>query len=301
MEDEVAAEVFFADHRVFGEFFGCALEQDFTFEEEVGTVGDGERFGGVVVGDEDADVFLFEFIHDRLDIFDGDRVDAGERFVEHDEARVNGEASGDFGTTAFATRELVAEVFANFAEVEFGYKAFELVFLLLARHVGHFEDSADIVFDGEFTEHRWFLSEVSDAVLGAFVDREFCDVEVVEENLAFVGTDEAHSHIESGSFAGAVRTEEANDFALSDVDRDVVDDSALTVDFHQVVGTEHHFVGIKLFDSGSGSGGVGGVGSGVGGVIGGNDLSRGVDAGDHGDIFGGDVAIGVACHFVKEC
>ncbi len=138
------------------------------------------------------------------------------------------------------------------------------------------------------------MSEVSDAVLGAFVDGEFGHVKVVEEDLTFVGTDKSHCHIESGSFAGAVRAQEANDFALSDVDRDVVDDGALTVDFHQVVGTEHHFVGIKLFDSGSGSGGVGGV-------IVGNDLSRGVDAGGHWDIFGGDVAIGVACHFVKEC
>ncbi len=148
VEDEVAAEVFFADYGVFGELFGCALEQDFAFEEEVSAVGDGESFRGVVVGDEDADVFLFKFIHDRLDIFDGDRVDAGERFVEHYEARVDGETSGDFGTTAFATGELVAEVFANFSEVEFGDKAFEFVFLLLARHVGHFEDGTDIVFDG---------------------------------------------------------------------------------------------------------------------------------------------------------
>lgn len=143
------------------------------------------------------------------------------------------------------------------------------------------------------------MCEVSDAVLGAFVDREFGDIKVIEEYLAFVGTDEAHSHIESGSFAGAVRAEEAYDFALSDVDRDVVDDGALTVDFHQVVGSEHHFVGIKLFDSGSG-GGVG-VGSGVGGVIEGNDLSRGVDVGGHGDILGSYVAIGVACHYEKEC
>ncbi len=58
-EFEVAAEVFFAHGGVLREFFGRALEEDSPFEKEVGAVGDVEGLGGVVVGDEDADVFLF--------------------------------------------------------------------------------------------------------------------------------------------------------------------------------------------------------------------------------------------------
>ena len=51
VEDEVAAEVFFADDGVLGKFFGCALEEDFALKEEVGSVGDAECLLCVVVGD----------------------------------------------------------------------------------------------------------------------------------------------------------------------------------------------------------------------------------------------------------
>lgn len=102
VEDEVASEIFFADRRVFGQFFGSALEEDLAFEQQVGSVGDAQRLLGVMVGDQDADVLFFKMIDNRLDVLDGDRVDSGKGFVEHDELRVDGQAAGYFGAAAFA-------------------------------------------------------------------------------------------------------------------------------------------------------------------------------------------------------
>ena len=82
--------------------------EDLTFEEQIGPVGDGERLVDVVVGDQDADAALFEVLHDGLDVFDGNRIDAGEGFVEEEEAGAQGEGAGDLGASPLAAREHVA-------------------------------------------------------------------------------------------------------------------------------------------------------------------------------------------------
>ena len=57
-KDEVAAQISFADHLVGGQFLGRSLEQDLTFEEQIGTVDDGKGFRSIMVGDENADVLF---------------------------------------------------------------------------------------------------------------------------------------------------------------------------------------------------------------------------------------------------
>jgi hypothetical protein len=60
---------------------GGAVFEEFAFEKEVGPIGDTQRFLYVVVGDENADIFLFEFGHDLLNVFHGDGVNTGKWFI----------------------------------------------------------------------------------------------------------------------------------------------------------------------------------------------------------------------------
>ena len=172
----------------------------------------------------------------NLDVFNGHGVDAGEWFVEHDEFGVDGEAACYLGASAFAAGELVAEVFAYFLEAEFCYEAFEFLALVFGRFSCHLEHGADVVFNGHFAEHGFFLCEVSYSCLGTTVDGVFCDVEVVEEDSSFVGCDKAYGHVECGGFACAVGAEEAYDFALFHIDGDMVGYGALSVFLDEVVG-----------------------------------------------------------------
>ena len=87
---------------VLGQFLGLAFKENAALEEQVGAVGDAERFLHVVVGDENADVAVFEFPDDVLDVFHGNRVYAGEGFVEHDKLRVDGQAAGNLCAPALA-------------------------------------------------------------------------------------------------------------------------------------------------------------------------------------------------------
>src|SRR5690606_30912234 len=50
--------------------------------DDIGAVGQPQRFAHVVVGDQDADAAVGQMAHQVLDVADGDRVDAGERLVE---------------------------------------------------------------------------------------------------------------------------------------------------------------------------------------------------------------------------
>ena len=72
--------------------------------DDVGSVADAEGFAYVVVGNEYADAARFEEVDDFLDVDDGDGVNAGEGFVQEDEARLHGEYAGDFDASAFAAR-----------------------------------------------------------------------------------------------------------------------------------------------------------------------------------------------------
>ena len=57
-----------------------------------------------MVRDQDAQSAVLEGPDDPLDIFDGDGVDPGERFVEENEIRVGDHGPGDLETTPFSAR-----------------------------------------------------------------------------------------------------------------------------------------------------------------------------------------------------
>ena len=89
-EHEVAAQIFLAHNWVLGKLLARALEQNLAFEEQVGTVGNAQCLGGVVVGDQDSYVLVFEAVDYALDVFHSDGVYSSKGFVEHDESWVDG-------------------------------------------------------------------------------------------------------------------------------------------------------------------------------------------------------------------
>ena len=99
---EVFTEIDGADLFVVDQVVGLAGGEDSTVADDVGSVADAEGFAYVVVGNEYADAARFEEVDDFLDVDDGNGVDAGEGFVQEDEARLHGEYAGDFDASAFA-------------------------------------------------------------------------------------------------------------------------------------------------------------------------------------------------------
>jgi hypothetical protein len=52
-----------------------------------------------VVGDDDADVLVFQRRDDILDVFHGNRVNAGKGLIQQDELRVDRKGAGDLAAT----------------------------------------------------------------------------------------------------------------------------------------------------------------------------------------------------------
>ena len=58
---------------------------------------------------------------------------------------------------------------------------------------------------------------------GSIVYRKLGHVLLVEQDPAAVRLDQTNDHVETGGFSGAIRTEQADDLALADLDRDIFD------------------------------------------------------------------------------
>ena len=145
------------------------MEKDFAFKEQIGAVGDAEGFGRIVVGDKDTDILLLQLIHNALNIFHRDRVDTGKRLVEHNESRIDGEATRNFATATLTTRQAVTQVFPHLLQVEFIEQILQFLSLIFRGGVGHFEHESQIVFHRERPKHRRLLRQIADAEFGALI------------------------------------------------------------------------------------------------------------------------------------
>ena len=88
-----------------------------------------------MVCDNDADVAVFKFGDDILNIFHGDGVNAGEGFVQENELGVYGKGTGNLAAAAFTSGELNAQGFADLGEIELVYKAFHAGHALFLGHI----------------------------------------------------------------------------------------------------------------------------------------------------------------------
>ena len=104
--------------------------------------------------------------------------------------------------------------------------------------LGDLENGEDILFYGHSAEDRCLLRQIAEAEDRPAVHRKFGDVLPVEEDSAAVRLHQAHDRIEAGRLAGAVRAEQADDFAAVDVERHVVKHGPPVIDFRNRVNLE---------------------------------------------------------------
>lgn len=119
LESKIFAEIGASSVRVVDEGFCCAREEHFSFLKEIRAVDDRKNFSGVVVGDEDADLFVLEDADEVFDVGDGDGVDVGEGFVKEKERGLGDEGAGDFETASFSAGKARGEFGAEVIEMEF--------------------------------------------------------------------------------------------------------------------------------------------------------------------------------------
>ena len=104
--------------------------------------------------------------------------------------------------------------------------------------VQRLEDGQDVFFHRQLAKDRWLLRQVPDSGPGTQIHRQCRDVALVEPDGAFVGPNQPGDHVERRRLPRPVRSQQADDFALREVQRHVVDHAAALVGLHQVLRLE---------------------------------------------------------------
>src|SRR6185437_1360927 len=219
-----------------------------------GAVDELEGFADVVIGDQDAQAAFFQAADDFLDFVHRDGIDAAEGFVQEQQSRARDERAGDFEAALFAAAESVGFAFGKARKVEFIEQIFQPHGAFLLADFAGFQNREDILLDRELAENGGLLGEVANAEASAFVHRQPGDVVLLKLHRALVGFDDAHDHVERRRFAGAVRTEKANDLSGFNAHGHAIDDPALAIGLDQIAGRQE-----KFFRDGGGDRSVRGI------------------------------------------
>ena len=108
-----------ADGIVDQEILG-AFALDPALENQISAIHDGERLAHVVVGDQNGEARFAQIHHDLLNIIDRDRIDAAERFVEHEQLRLRHERARDGEPPFLAAAQGERRVFRDRARCRTG-------------------------------------------------------------------------------------------------------------------------------------------------------------------------------------
>src|SRR3954465_13541859 len=196
LKSEFLAKVKAAYIRIVDDFFRTALGQDLPSIDDIGAVGQPQRFAHIMVGDQDADAAVGEVPDEILNVADRNRIDAGEGFVEQHVVRTRRQRARDFDAAALATGERDRGRFAQARDVEFIEQRIEFGLALLPAGLDDLEHGANILFDGEAAKDRGFLRQGTHAEPRALIHRPLCHVVAVEFDGAANPYDQAGVHVE---------------------------------------------------------------------------------------------------------
>jgi hypothetical protein len=200
-------------------------------EEVEGAIGAGAE--AVVVGDNDDGLPpVNKLLEESKDALGGGGVEVAGGLVADDEGRVVGEGTGDGSalllTAAKGTGELVSLI-GDAHHVEEVHSA--LLCFSRSRHsgvsAGEVDGEDNVLEDGEGGEELEELED--DADVGAAPASEFVLAHVVDrltsdEDLAAGRAVDAGDQVKQSGFPGAGGTDDADELALVDVERDLLED-----------------------------------------------------------------------------
>ena len=115
--------------------------------EDVGAVDDVQHVTHVVIGDQHPETPILQMSDELADLTDVDRIDAGERLVEQDEAGSGGQRAGNLDPPPLAPGQLERRRPPDVGERELREQLFQLSLAPLVRGLDDLEHGAKVGFD----------------------------------------------------------------------------------------------------------------------------------------------------------
>ena len=175
-----------------------------------------------MVGNQDADVQVLQFIHDLLDILHSNGVYTSKGFVEHDKLWFDGQTTGNLSTTALTTRKTITQVLAHLLQAELGNQFLELLQLVVTG-----------LLHAHLTEHARLLGQIADTSPGTLIHGELRHFLVAQVDMTTIGHNQARSHIKRGGLAGTVGAQQSYNLTLLHVEAHIIDHRTLTIALHE--------------------------------------------------------------------
>src|SRR5688500_9423639 len=104
---------------VFCQLSWGARAKNFTLSHDVRSIGYAESFAHIVIGNQETDSAVAQIEYDILDIVNGFRVDAGERFVQKYILRFGCERPCYLSSSPFAAGKRIASRIADMGDAKF--------------------------------------------------------------------------------------------------------------------------------------------------------------------------------------
>ena len=114
---EILSQVHLPDLLIVKQCLGCAGSDKAAFVENICAAANAQCLAHIMVGDQHADAAFSQMFDDALDIDHGNRIDAGEGFIEQYEARFGGERARDLDTAPLAARQADAGLLGKMIDV----------------------------------------------------------------------------------------------------------------------------------------------------------------------------------------
>ncbi|MNN61672.1 hypothetical protein D3C81_1769180 [compost metagenome] len=158
-----------------------------------------------MVGNQDANALARQVADHVTDVGDGQRVDAGEGFVQQHEAGAGRQGAGDLDATSLAARQSGSRGVAQVVDAQFFQQAAGFLTHAGGGLFAQFDHGLDVLLDRHTAEDGGFLRQIAQAHAGALIHGLLGDVLAVQPDRTAVSRNQAGDHVEAGGLARAVR------------------------------------------------------------------------------------------------
>uniref|UniRef100_A0A8W7P6H0 Glucose-6-phosphate isomerase n=1 Tax=Anopheles coluzzii TaxID=1518534 RepID=A0A8W7P6H0_ANOCL len=200
---------------------------DFALGEHCHAVGHGERFalvvGHVHHGHAQAFVQMLDF---HLHVFAQLLVQCAQRFIHQHQLRFEYQGTGQGHTLLLAAGHLAGVAVGKLVQLHHGQGALDPLGDIGLVHATHFQREGQVFGYGHVREQCVVLEHHADVAL---VRRHAVERTLTQHDLAGSRGFEAGQHHQAGGLAGAGRTQQGKEFALADVQIEILHDQGLAV------------------------------------------------------------------------
>src|SRR5581483_7641856 len=217
LEPKMLAQIHPSHALIINDVLRCSIRQYRTVIDNVSAITNAKGLAHIVVGDQHADLPLLQKPDDALNVQHRDRIYAGKRLVEQDEAWMRRQCTRNFYPPTLPTRQAYRGAVAQMSDVQVIEQHVEMLFDLCSPFDSQLQYGLDVFCHRQLAEDRSFLRQIRQAHLSPFMYRHAVQILLIQNDRAAVAGNESDDHVEAGGLAGAVGTEQSNHLATADL------------------------------------------------------------------------------------